>query len=142
MSVSWIVVADSANARIFMTDRHGAHWQEITDLIHAESRMSATELETDRPGRSYDSKGMGRHAMEPKQTRKMKESGIFATQISDYLKQHDKEFEELVLVCAPRFLGQLRKQLDKSASKKVSREISRDVVHAKQDKIQSLVSSR
>ena len=139
MTALWIVVADSGSARIFAADKTDAHWQEIADLTHAEGRMQGSDMDTERPGRSHDSHGPGRHAMEPHQTRKTKEAGVFARQISDYLKQNDSKYEKLILVCAPRFLGQLRKQLDKTTTKKVSKEVSIDVVHEKIDKIRTLV---
>jgi protein required for attachment to host cells len=140
MKSTWIVVAESANARIFSMDKRGAPWQEITDLIHVESRLTQTELESDRPGRSNESHSAGSHAMEPRQNRKITEALVFARQIAEFLTLHEQEFEHLILVCAPKFLGQLREKLGKSLNLKVSSEIDRNVVHYKVDKIRALVS--
>jgi len=101
--------------------------------------MSGSELDTDRPGRSHDSLGQGRHAMEPPQTRKTKEAGVFAAQVAAYLQQNNGQYDKLLLVCAPRFLGLMRKQLGKTSANKISGEIASNVVHERLDKIQALV---
>lgn len=139
MPVSYIVVADSANARIFSTKKTGAKWDEIADLTHAEGRMSGAQLGSDKPGRSQDSRGSNRHAMEPQQDRKRKESGVFARQLADYLKQNETGFDHLILVCPPRFLGLLRKLLDKPCREKLGKEIAIDIVHDRIDKIRTLI---
>ena len=65
MKSTWIVVAESARARIFTMSGIGGKLQEITDLSHPESRLHDTELSSDLPGRTFDIQGQGRHGMEP-----------------------------------------------------------------------------
>ena len=139
MSRQWIIAADSVNARIFSCENRNSPLQEIDDLTHPAGRMKAGELESDKPGRSFDSGGQGRHSMEPEHTRKDKESRVFVEQISDYLSEHQNEYDELIFICPPRFLGILRKHLDKTVSNKVIREIDKDVVKLTADHIQNLI---
>ena len=139
MPVTWIVDADSAYARILSQRKPGAELEEIVDLTNPAARLKGEDLETDKPGRSYDSRGGGRHAMEPRHTRKEIESAHFAEQINDYLVRHDAKFDALVLVCPPRFLGTLRKRLDEVVSRKVAREIGKDEVRMDMKKIRELL---
>jgi hypothetical protein len=63
MSKHWIVVADQSKARIFTVDDPRGELQELEQLEHPVGRDQAQTLGSDRPGRSFDSSGQGRHAM-------------------------------------------------------------------------------
>jgi protein required for attachment to host cells len=139
MTAMWIVVADSGIARIFEAEKPGGQWKEMVDMTHPESRLSGQQLDSAPPGRSHDSMGQGRHSMEPQQNRKEKESGLFAREVAAYLKQNHIQFDHLYLLCAPRFLGLLRKQLDPSCTGKVIQAFSVDVVHEKVDRLRALL---
>jgi protein required for attachment to host cells len=136
VSKQWIIVADSVNARIFSRENKNSLLQEVEDLSHPSGRMKAGELESDKPGRSFDSGGQGRHSMEPEHTRKDKESMVFVEQISDYLSAHQNDYDNLIIISPPRFLGLLRKQLDKIVTKKVTQEIDKDLVKLAPEDIQ------
>ena len=63
MKRRWVLVADKSKARIFtVEDPRGALLDE-TVLEHPEARYREQTLTSDRQGRSFDSKGQGRHAM-------------------------------------------------------------------------------
>jgi protein required for attachment to host cells len=87
--------------------------QEVEDLVHGAARTRARDLSADRPGRSFDSHGQGRHAMEPETDAKRHEAEVFAKQVADRIERAriEDEFDELVLIAAPEFLGLLRKSL-------------------------------
>jgi protein required for attachment to host cells len=140
MPVSWIIVADSSNARIFARPRQRGCLQEIADLVNPSGRLKQSDLDTGKPGRSFDEFGKGRHALEPRNGRRTKEAGRLARQISEYLFRHNRDFDGLILICAPRFLGQLRKQLDPSMQEKILGEIKKDVVHMDADTIRNMAS--
>ena len=57
MSQAWIVVADSARARIFEADSHSGSCSEVADLTHPASRAHERDLASDRPGRAFDRSG-------------------------------------------------------------------------------------
>ena len=52
MEKIWILVADSANARILATTARTAMPTEVKRLEHPEGRLKESELVTDQPGRS------------------------------------------------------------------------------------------
>ena len=71
MSKHWIVVADQSKARVFTVDDPRGELRELEHLEHLAGSDQAQTLGSDRPGRSFDSSGQGRHAMgtsvEPKE---------------------------------------------------------------------------
>ncbi|MDH3872449.1 MAG: host attachment protein [Gammaproteobacteria bacterium] len=113
MSRPWIVVADQSKARIFTVDDPQGALQEVDHLDHPEARDRSQTLTSDRPGRSFDSGGQGRHAMGTAVEPKEQEAIRFAKQIADHLRTacHEKGCNRLVLVAGPPFLGMLREQL-------------------------------
>lgn len=113
MSRHWIVVADQGRARFFTTSSPRGALMEVGALEHTEGRERPRDLTSDRPGRSFDSAGNGRHAMSSAVEPKKQEAIRFAREIADYLRQAHNEgrCDELLLVAGPDFLGLLREQL-------------------------------
>lgn len=125
---AWIVVADSARARIFGAKNRGGELTELEVRYHPESRMRDRELQTDKPGRMYSMQGEFRSATEQTPARKV-EAERFAQDLSKYLdkKHHQQHFEHLVLVASPNFLGQLRNEFSDRLHKVVTHEINKDL---------------
>jgi protein required for attachment to host cells len=113
MSKHWIVVADQGRARFFTTAGPRGPLMEVGALEHAEGREHPRDLTSDRPGRSFDSAGNGRHAMSSPVDPKRQEAIRFAKRIAEYLYEAHNEgrCDELLLVAGPEFLGLLREQL-------------------------------
>ncbi|MGD2111970.1 MAG: host attachment protein [Gammaproteobacteria bacterium] len=122
MSKHWIVVADQGRARFFTTASPRGALMEVATLDHAEARERTQELRSDRPGRSFDSAGDGRHAMSSPVDPKKQEAIRFAKQIAEYLQQayNDGRCDELLLVAGPEFLGLLREQLNSAPEFRIS----------------------
>ena len=78
----WIIVADSSRARLFSYHGLKSPLKEFDDLAHTASRMHEGELTSDLPGRSFDSTGHNRHALEQKSTVKDQEAHLFAAQVA------------------------------------------------------------
>jgi protein required for attachment to host cells len=114
MSNHWIVVADNSSARIFTVDDPHGELLQVDILEHPEAREHARDLNADRPGRSFDSKGEGRHAMGVSVDPVEQEIIRFARQVVDHLKAacNDGRCNRLLLVAGPHLLGLIRKHLD------------------------------
>lgn len=127
---TWIVVAESSRARIFSAESLRAPLEELESIAHPEGRLHERELTSDRPGRSFDSAGEGRHAMATEVGPKEKEAIDFATLIVGRVEAGRKEgrFQKLILVAPPRFLGHLRSKLGPEAARMVSAEIDKNLV--------------
>ncbi|MEN8207345.1 MAG: host attachment protein [Pseudomonadota bacterium] len=122
MSKLWVVVADKSKARIFtVADPRGALLEE-SKLEHPEARGREQELSSDRPGRSFDSKGQGRHAMGSTVEPDKQETIRFAKQVADHVQAGHNEgrCDRLLLVAGPPMLGLLRENLKTSSDLNVS----------------------
>lgn len=130
MRTIWVVVADSARARVF--ECHGASGAlvEILDLVHPQSRRPAHIAGSGAPGRSYDRFGKARHAMVPRKNKKAFDIRVFAREIAEQLSQacRDSRFERLYLLAEPRLLGALRKALDSTVRRRLVAHQCLDVV--------------
>ncbi len=144
MSKIWVLVADSARARLFHADGSAGPLQEQTDLLMPGSRLKEKDLVGDRAGRAFDSGGNGRHAMDPGTTAKEMESHRFAAQIAELLQKEQLSgaFNRLVLVAPPGFLGELRGALSDGVRALVSEELGKDLVQFDIDDIRKHLPER
>lgn len=143
MNSLWIVVAESARARIFAVPETGRRLHEITDLSHPESRLHDTELSSDLPGRTFDSHGQGRHGMEQATGPKEQHALAFAAEIARHLERgrHEGSFDSLVLIAPPGFLGLLRSELDKVTRRAVIGELDKNLLGADEETLERHVSA-
>jgi protein required for attachment to host cells len=141
MRKTWVLVADSARARFFTTDTPKGPLTEFEDLVHPEARAHARDLTSDRPGRAVDRGGQGRHPMGSINAAKEHEAEEFARAIASRLEAGRKagQFEQVVLVAPPDFLGLLRKAISHSTAKLISCEITKSVARRTPDAIRSLL---
>jgi protein required for attachment to host cells len=122
MSKHWVIVADKSKARIFtVEDPRGALMDEVV-LEHPQAREREQTLTSDRPGRSFDSKGQGRHAMGTSVEPDQQETIRFAKQIADHVQAAHNEgrCDRLLLVAGPPLLGLLREPLNTLTGLRVS----------------------
>jgi protein required for attachment to host cells len=139
MTYTWVVVADSTRARIFSAESSSASLSEVETLTHPEGRMHDRDITSDLPGRSFDSMGHARHVMEPPTDPKQELAIEFARAIARHLDSArvKKDFEQLVIVAAPTFLGLLREQLTNTCRKLVALELNKNLVQQTPDEIRS-----
>jgi len=122
MSRLWVIVADQSKARIYtVADPRGA-LLDVGELEHPGARDREQTLTSDRPGRSFDSKGQGRHAMGTAVEPGKQETIRFAKQITDHLQaaHNDGRCDRLLLVAGPPLLGLLKENLKTSSGLDVS----------------------
>ena len=139
MKDTWILVANSERARMFSVaeKKEGRSLQEVKELMHPASRRHDRELTTDRPGRTFNSEGPGRHAMSEQVSPKEHEAWKFCKEVADELEsaRTKDQYHELVVVAAPEFLGQLRKSMSPSTARMITQELAKDVAHLKTTEI-------
>lgn len=132
MADFWVVVADEGNARLFATDKIRTELNEFETLTNPDARLQERELVAGGMGRSFDSHGDNRHAMEPQTSAREQAAIRFARTIADKL-EHGAEshaYERLILVAPPDMLGLLRGELDQNALKRIHHTVGKDLVHA------------
>lgn len=134
---TWVLVADRARARLFGLHRGGRGLDEIGDFLNAEGRAAGRELSGERPPRTHDRFGPGRHAIEPQTTQREKTAEHFARQLDAVLEHGrvDHQYEDLVLIAPAQFLGTLTAALDDQVRARVVAEIPRDLTTAEPERI-------
>jgi protein required for attachment to host cells len=128
MKLAWILVADSARARLFTVDTLSSPLLEINDFSHTEARLHDREITSDLPGK-IKSTGAGGHAFEQPTDPKKHEIDNFAQTIARYLEtaHNANRFEQLLIVAPPGFLGSLRNHLPEQIKKLVSFELDKEI---------------
>jgi protein required for attachment to host cells len=129
MNTTWILVAHRGGARLFESPGPGKGLQLVEDIPHPEGRLKNGEINTDRPGRAFDSFSR-RHGMSQEHEATDQVSLMFARHLCDKLEKARAEnrFAKLVLVAEPRLLGELRAALDKHTAALVSATLDKDLV--------------
>jgi protein required for attachment to host cells len=124
--VRWILIADGSRAKFYKAA--GKHRLEEKDEM-AETHLPTRELVSDRPGRTFDSAGQGRHAKEPPTDAHEKAEAEFLRAVAKRLDAacQQKEFDQLIVIAAPRALGVLRRILPSNVMDAVTREVSHDL---------------
>ncbi|MBF0333207.1 MAG: host attachment protein [Alphaproteobacteria bacterium] len=135
MPTTWILVADGARARIWTSERPRHLETTFSHDFASPVRNHAREAGSDRPGRTFDSAGQGRHAMEPPTDWKDNEKREFARALAERLREGvlSGACDRLVIVAPPQFLGLLRAQIDKETARRVEVEIGKDLTHLSED---------
>ncbi len=129
MEPTWILVADSARARLFSVDRPRGPLTEHADYVNPADRLREQDLRSDAPGRGIG-RGGGRFAMGGDTGAKDQEAARFARHLADVLQKGRTahEFVRLYLMASPNFLGALREVMDPATAACVVASYAKDVV--------------
>ncbi len=136
----WVVVADGAHARLFRAEGASHTIEPLREEIYDPARRKGLDLMADRPGRTFDrSHDQGRHAMEPDTDPKRVEKERFARRLAEILEDglNTGAYNELVLVAAPRTLGDLREVLSERVRRHVRHEIDKDLTSLPQPALEA-----
>jgi protein required for attachment to host cells len=126
---TWVLVADGARARILRNRGPGNGIdREIVKDFEGSTALSR-EIASDRPGRTFDSAGPGRHAMAPPSDPHEHEQINFLREVVAYIEKANekKSFDRLVIVAPPTALGTLRARLSGPLTAKVTGELNKDL---------------
>lgn len=123
---TWILVADSAEARLFLSYPGQQGWFELRTFQHPQSRAKGTEL--------YDSPPAMERGLLPKDYA----AQDFALELAKYLdlELSKNNYERLILVAPPKFLGMLRENLSKQVQQRVVDEVNKDLVSLRKDELE------
>lgn len=126
---TWILVAHRSGARLFENKGPGKGLNLVSDIPHPEGRLKNKDIDADRPGRSFDSRGQGRHALSSEQEPTAHLAEQFAKQLSSMLDEgrNQQRYSKLVLIAEPRFLGNLRATLSTTTAALITATLSKDL---------------
>lgn len=134
---TWILLADGTRARIVCNTGPGKGLQEVAGMEFEGDNFRSGDVLADRPGRTFDSAGSNRHAMEPHSDPQREAKRSFAADMVAELQRQlqAQSFDRLVLVAAPATLGDIRKILPKPLLAVVYGEISKNLVQVPNDEL-------
>jgi len=130
-TVTWILIADGAQARVLENTGPGKGLQQVQGLDWSMEPLQAQDIQADRPGRSFSSAGSGRSAMEPKTDPVEYRETEFCKSLAATLdrKQQEGAFDRLIVVAAPIALGDIRKAITPNVKKTILAELDKDLTN-------------
>ncbi|MFQ3235231.1 MAG: protein required for attachment to host cells [Paraglaciecola sp.] len=127
----WLLIANGANAIILSYHNIFQSLEVLPNGKLQHVNLPSGELVTTDRGRGINSASGGRSAFERPTDPHTHEKQVFASEITDFLQQHQDKFISLIVVAAPKTLGDLRHAFSKQMKDKVIAEVSKDFTHIK-----------
>lgn len=126
-----IVVADRAKAVLYDARTRRSLPAEIARVEAPAARLNDRDINTDRPGR-YGNKLAGRHSYHVEQGPRRERTLRFARRIARRLaaERRNGDFDSLVLMGPPRFVGTLRNALDGPTQQMIAEVVSKELTDA------------
>jgi len=127
MSKTWVLVAESSRAKIYEVEKSESikTLKELTGFTHSILRNHKQQLSGSQQKESRHSQLVG-----SLDTHKDHERSTFARTIGEHLNsaRNKGQFNKLILMSPPKFLGDLRKSLGNETNKYVVSEIDKNLV--------------
>ena len=135
---TWFLAADGRRARVLIEPRRGAQLQAPEELAMEIGEAELYDAQ-DRPPRSFDRVGAGRHAMDGGRDLREAEEEKFLKRVADTLAEAEKQgrFAHLAIAAPPRALGALRNLLSPAVQTRVRAEAAKDVVDEDDDALRA-----
>lgn len=140
MAVTWILVANASEARLFSNNGPGKGLSLIKSFEHPESRVKGVDLVSDRPGH-YQSAGNGHGAYVQTSDPKENEADRFARELIGELDngRTSNSCKKIALVSSPAFLGTLNGHMNSNLEKMVSCTIEKDYTKEKEQDLAGIL---
>lgn len=137
-----ILVADGEHLRVYLNEGPNKGIQELRDYAQDRDIPESRQIASDEPGRSFDSGGEGRHAMEPPTDPKRHEKQEFHREIAEKIATDFKQqkFDRLVIVAPPRTLGDLRAEFEKSDAVDIHAEVNKNLIKSSEQELAEQLS--
>jgi len=126
----WIAIADGAHARVVVPGERGGTFRTETSFDSTAAHLRSADIGSDRPGRSFESVGATRHAIEPRHDPHEMEKSRFIHLVAERLNQESAQgsFDHLVLVTPPHLIHDLREALDAPTKAKLVGTLNKDLI--------------
>jgi len=123
---TWVLVSDGRQARVIEVAGKGR--VEFLGGYGAELARNH-DIAADRPGRTFDRSGPGRHAMEPRHDAHRLSKRNFLKQMAERLDRscRNGDFTDLVVIAPPAALGDLRSAFSKRIQSALVQEHAREL---------------
>lgn len=139
---TWVVVANGATTKIYKMEKF-PKLSLLHELSHPESRLMNHEIAGDKPGRSFDSLGMGRHSYESHHSPKELEVDKFAKEVGEKLSSDFQKgaFQRLYVISSPAFLGRLRQWFPAKLKEAIVAEVSKEMLEPTLKEVEEEIAS-
>jgi protein required for attachment to host cells len=134
-----VVVADQSEARFYDLDTVGTDMRLRRRMTDAAAHLHDRDLVTDKPGRVFDHAppvsgrrgSVARHGTGGERSPRKHEALNFARAVVAELDKDRNagEFDQLVLMAGPEFLGLLRETLPKALEHLLAAQVNKHLVH-------------
>ena len=144
MNTTWITIMDGAQARILETKGRNPGLRIVWQGDALTRGLSGRQLISDRPGRTFDRHGKGRHAMEPHTDPQRHAKFVFTRELATRLRTAFRKhrFNRLILAAPPQPMGDLRASLAHDVASCIEAEILKDLVHVPIKDLPSYLAAR
>lgn len=134
---TWVLVAHRTGAALYESLARGEALRQIESWDHPEGRLKPSDLQSDRPGRSFDRVGGGRHSLSTQESTSDHIDRAFALQLAQHLEQARvrNTFDRVVLVAPPHLLGALRQALSLQVQELVVATLDKDYMRRTADEL-------
>lgn len=134
---TWILIADGARARVLSHEGPGRGVAPVPDGMFDAAHEPDREINADKPGRTFDSVGGGRHQKEPRSSPHRLRKADFARELASMLERRRSEgaFDRLLIVAPPATIGDLRSSMRKEVRASVIGEVKKDLTHVPNSEI-------
>ena len=130
MKKIWLLVADAGRASIIACDSRLDEPEVVRTFDHPEGRMRDTELASDDRGRTRprDRNATAGSAMEHSTSPHEMAAEEFSRELAGVVREahNGRQFDELILVAPPAFLGLLRQVLGETVLDSVRDAVAKD----------------
>jgi protein required for attachment to host cells len=128
---TWVLIADAARARVFETRGKGTGLTMVSGMTFDAELAPSHMLGTDRPGRSFESVGSTRHAMESPSDPHREQKRQFARHVAHAVEERQaaNSFDRLVVVAPAVTMGDLRAALSDKVMAAVIAELAADLTN-------------
>jgi protein required for attachment to host cells len=137
---AWVLIADGEKALFLknITDEEDPN----LEVVRKEEQDNPKDIDqsANRPGRMQDTGVQQRSAMDDTDWHELAKER-FADDLADllYKQAHKHRFDKIVLVAAPKILGELRKTIHKEVADKVIAEVPKTLTNHPLDEIEDLL---
>jgi protein required for attachment to host cells len=127
---TWVLVANRSRATLYLHPGPGKELTPVREFDHPEGRLKDREIDTDRAGRADHPDGGAKKSAYQRNVEPHEHlAQQFGKELAEVLNRgrNDHEYENLVLVAEPHFLGVLKASLDSHTNGLVRGTLSSDL---------------
>ena len=135
---TFILVADGSRATLFFRSDQQPQLKVMQVWDNVAGRTPDSESESDNLGTTHAG-GSHHGSSTPTDSPKRNSKRMFVQMLAETLRERLSGYDELVLIAAPKALGDLRKKLDETVRRRVIVDLNKDLTHLSIHEVQPIL---